>query len=58
MTHKQICIDVSITVMSVAELMPMLLIGLLFLVRHVLDVRRWKAWDSDWGVTGPQWSRR
>ena len=57
LTHAQIRVDVSIAVMATAELLPMLLIGLLFLGRRLLDVRRWKAWDSEWGVTGPQWSR-
>lgn len=57
LTHAKICVDVSIAVMAAAELLPILLLGLLSLGRHLLDIRRWKAWDSEWGAIGPQWSR-
>lgn len=57
MSHRQICVDVFIAVMTVAELLPLLLIGLQCLGCHVLNVCRWRAWDSEWGNTGPRWSR-
>jgi hypothetical protein len=57
MASKQIYVDVAIAVMAAAELLPLLLIGLLLVSRHFLDLKRMKAWSAEWGTTGPQWSR-
>ncbi|MBV9795638.1 MAG: hypothetical protein JO016_17055 [Actinobacteria bacterium] len=57
MTRGQIRVNVALAIMTAAELLPMLLIGLFFLSRHFLDVRRMEAWDAEWCAVGPQWSR-
>ena len=56
-SQRQIRIDGAIAVMTVAELGPMLLIGLQFFGCYLLNVRRWQTWESDWSITGPQWRR-
>jgi hypothetical protein len=48
MTYTQICVDVIIAVMAVAKLAPILLIGLQFLGRHLLDTQRINAWNAEW----------
>ena len=57
MTYTQVRVDVAIAVVATAELLPLLLIGLQLLGCRLLNTRRWRDWDTEWGATGPQWSR-
>lgn len=38
--------------------LALLLLGLGWLVRRVMDRRRLAAWEADWALTGPRWTRR
>ena len=38
--------------------LALLLLGLAWLVRRVMDRRRLAAWEADWALTGPRWTRR
>jgi len=38
--------------------LALLLLGLGWLVRRVMDRRRLAAWEADWASTGPRWTRR
>ena len=38
--------------------LALLLLGLGWLVRQVMDRRRLAAWEADWASTGPRWTRR
>lgn len=38
--------------------LALLLLGLGWLVRRVMNRRRLAAWEADWALTGPRWTRR
>jgi hypothetical protein len=38
--------------------LALLLLGLGWLVRRVMNRRRLAAWEADWASTGPRWTRR
>ena len=38
--------------------LAVLLLGLAWLVRWLMNRRRLAGWEADWALTGPRWTRR